>query len=107
MKWSAAQPHAIRPFLGVAIADFRPFLIRLLRLAIEHPDQGLSFAFGCRLHGGAERLGHVGADREVDHPEAGILALTRVSSALAGANETLITAVEQQYFLIACCIRAQ
>jgi hypothetical protein len=106
MKWSAAQPHAIRPFLGVAIADFRPFLIRLLRLAVEHPDQRLSFALGCRLHGGTERLGHVGANREVNHPEAWILALPRVSSALADANETLVPTVKQQLFLIACCIRS-
>ena len=74
------------------VDDLGPFLIGVLRLAVRFADQWLPRALGRRPHSRAESLGHVGADRELDHAKARVFSLA---------------AIEQQLFLIARRVRTQ
>src|SRR5271165_1675004 len=89
------QKPVIRPLPAVPgpgwhIADLGILLTRLLGLAVHRADQRLPFALRGGQHRRAERLSHVGADREVDDAEAWVFAFATI---------------QQQLFLVARRIR--
>ena len=78
------QEAIVRPVLAVSRpirdeADLGPFLIRLLRLPIEHTDQRFPLGFFGLQHRCAERLGYVSAYRKIDDTEPWVLALSAIS----------------------------
>src|SRR3954449_12756354 len=84
-------PPAV-PGPGRHEADLGELLVGLVTLALDGPVQRLPVRVGHGPGSLAELLGHIGADRELDHPEPRVLALA---------------AVQQQVLLVARRIRPQ